>query len=274
VRVLCLGGGGLRAAFQVPILERLVPSNRYDLIMGISAGAVNGAFAAQGDLEALRPDWEAATARSSIGGVPGVFSVSRHPWHYVYSLAPLHDRLRTSISLSRLRVPFACGVVVRETHQYRLLDASDMSDDAQLHAAIIASGSIAGLMPPVHFRDDSGTASLYDGGHRHSLPPIPATRLGDVTDADAVLTSPISRPDPPGPHGGLPQAMLWVFENQIDIAKRLDLDYLEALSRDRHIAVRVFAPDGPLGGMFDGRSAMVRRRLEAGEAALHHPLEL
>ena len=49
--MLCLGGGGLRAAFEVPILEALLSAHRYDLILGISAGAVNGFFAAQGTVE-------------------------------------------------------------------------------------------------------------------------------------------------------------------------------------------------------------------------------
>ena len=77
MRVLCLGGGGLRAAFEVPILEALLSAHRYDLIMGISAGAVNGLFAAQGNVDGIRTTWEAATVRRAISNVPGALWTSR-----------------------------------------------------------------------------------------------------------------------------------------------------------------------------------------------------
>jgi predicted acylesterase/phospholipase RssA len=65
VRVLALGGGGLRAAFQVPILEALLSARSYDLIMGISAGAVNGVYITADDVGhalAVRRDLEAASS--------------------------------------------------------------------------------------------------------------------------------------------------------------------------------------------------------------------
>jgi predicted acylesterase/phospholipase RssA len=272
VRVLCLGGGGLRAAFQVPIVEALVAAERYDLILGISAGAINGALVAQGDLGELRAGWEASTSPRPLRGVAGIFAISWQPWLGLYSLAPLRSRLRDTVSLARLQVPFACGVVVRETHEYRLLAASDMADDVQLHTALVASGSVAGLMPPVAYRDKHGTWSLYDGGHRHSVPPIPPEYAADVTHVDAVLLTPL-RHDPVCGSRNLPHALVWAFENAAELAKRLDLDYLMSLG-ENDVSVRVYAPARALGGIFDAHPDIVRLRFEQGEAALDHPLEL
>jgi predicted acylesterase/phospholipase RssA len=136
----------------VPILEALLAKHSYGLIMGVSAGAVNGVFAAQGDVAGIRDAWEESTARRAISSVPGALSLSHRPWHNLYSLAPLQERLEQGVSLDRIGVDFACGVVVRDTREYRLLVAGEMVDDEQLHAAIMASSSIAGLMPPVFFR--------------------------------------------------------------------------------------------------------------------------
>jgi predicted acylesterase/phospholipase RssA len=262
----------MRAAFEVPILETLLAEHDYGLIMGISAGAVNGVFAAQGDVGALRPNWEHSEVQRPIAGVPGALALSHRPWQHVYSLGPLNKRLEQGVSLDRLRNEFACGVVVRETREFRLLAASDMTDDRQLRAAILASSSIAGLMPPVAFHGDGRVASLYDGGHRHCVPPIPSARLPEVEHLDVVSCAPLHQTEDdthPVAH-----AMVWAFENHAEIAWQLDLDRLMAIHRDRGISVHIYAPAQPLGGMFDARPATIEARIRQGEAALGQPLEL
>ena len=273
MRVLTLAGGGLRAAFQVPILEALLSEHAYDLIMGISAGAVNGVYAAQGDFEAIRKTWEESTVRRAISSVPGAIALSHRPWHNVYSLGPLHERLEERVSLDRLRVDFACGVVLRDTREYRLLVAGEMADDDQLRTAIVGSSSIAGLMPPVAFHVDDGVVALYDGGHRHCVPPIPPAQLPRVEHIDVVACVPVAHVER-HEHEGLLHGMLWAFENQTEISWQLDLDRLKTVSRNSGIAVRVYAPRRPLGGMFDGRAAAMQDRLEQGKTALDQPLEL
>jgi predicted acylesterase/phospholipase RssA len=274
VRVLCLGGGGLRAAFEVPILEALLSRYEYDLIMGISAGAVNGVLAAQDNVEGIRRTWEASSVRRAISSVPGALALSHRPWHSVYSLDPLRERLEERVSLDRLRVDFACGVVVRETREYRMLAAGDMADDEQLCTAIVASSSIAGLMPPVAFRVGDAEVALYDGGHRHCVPPIPPALVPRVEHIDVVACVPITASEHHEEHAGLMHAILWAFENNAEISWQLDLDNLRTLRRDRGISIRVYAPRRTLGSMFDGRGAVMQARMEQGQAAVDHPLEL
>jgi hypothetical protein len=205
--------------------------------------------------------------------VPGAFAISRRPWESVYSLAPLRARLEASISLARLRVPLACGVVVGDTREYRNLSSTDMTEDEQLYTAILASGSIAGLMPAMVLHDHRGPSILYDGGHRHCLPPIPVSLEPHVTHIDAVLCAPLEREKVQHRHG-LAHSVAWAFESVAELSKRLDLDYLRALSKDRNVSVRVYAPTHTLGGLLDGHRKHLRRRIELGEAAIENPLVL
>jgi predicted acylesterase/phospholipase RssA len=147
-----------------------------------------------------------------------------------------------------------------------------MTDDRQLRAAIVASSSIAGLMPPVAFHGDVTAASRYDGGHRHCVPPIPSARLPEVDHLDVVSCAPLHSTEDdihPAVH-----AMLWAFENHAEIAWRLDLDRLMAVHRDRGVSVRIYAPARPLGGMSDARPPTIEARIRQGEAALGQPLVL
>ena len=91
---LVLSGGGARAAYQVGVLRgisRLVPSLRFDIVAGVSAGALNATFLAshRSDLsnaaEELTEIWSrlesrydtAAVFPGSVGGGAIVVLVSR-----------------------------------------------------------------------------------------------------------------------------------------------------------------------------------------------------
>jgi predicted acylesterase/phospholipase RssA len=273
VRVLCLAGGGLRAAFQVPIIERLLAEAEYGLILGISAGAVNGVLAAQGDVALMRRGWESVGAHRPVLGVPGAFSLSPRPWRSLYTLFPLRRRLAAAVSLDRLRVPFGCGVVVRQTHEYRMLMSTEMSDDAQLHGGILGSCAIAGLVPPVTLHDQSGAWLLSDGGHRHNLPTVAAAHADRVTHIDAVFSSPLHH-HPLPVHRDLAHSIAWTFEIELEVARQRDFEYLQAIREAGGATVRVFAPPEPTGGVLDGRPATMRARFEQGAIARDNPLEL
>lgn len=273
MRILCLGGGGLRGAFQVPILEALLAEHEYDLILGISSGAMNGALVAQGDVERLRPAWESTSSRDSLRGVPGAYALSRHPWRGAFTLGPLRRRLRNNVRLDRIRTPFGCGVVVRETHQYRLLMAADMTEDRQLHDAVVASGAIAGLFPPVTWRDPAGTWTASDGGHRHNVPPVPKSCETRVRHVDAIFTAPLRLP-PARAHGDLVHSVAWAFESYLELTRLLDVERLRKLRDARGVTLGIYAPSRPTGGILDAHPETIRARLHAGEEALRNPLKL
>jgi hypothetical protein len=127
-------------------------------------------------------------------------------------------------------------------------------------------------MPAIVFRDHSGPSILYDGGHRHCIPPIPPTHEEHVTHIDAVLCAPLGREQTSHRHG-LAHSVAWAFESAAELSKRLDLDYLHTLSKE-DVAVRIYAPTQGLGGLLDGHRQHLRDRMELGRAALKNPLEL
>lgn len=273
MRLLCLGGGGLRGAFQVPILEALLAEHDYDLILGVSSGAMNGALAAQGDVQRLRAAWESSSSRDSMRGVPGAFALSRQPWHGAFSLRPLRKRLETSVRLERIGTPFGCGVVLRETGEYRVLMASEMTGDRQLHDAVVASAAIAGIFPPVTLHDGGRRWTMSDGGHRHNVPPVPKADEAAVHHVDAVFTAPLD-PPPVVAHRDLAHSMAWAFENFLELTRLLDVERLRKLRDSRGVSLGVYAPSRPTGGILDAHPETIEARLRAGEEALRSPVEL
>ena len=270
MRILALGGGGLRTAFQVPIVERLLDEYSYDLIVGISAGAVNGALAASGRVDWLRDEWEGIGTRMPLTGVSGLWSVSGRPWSSLFSLGPLRRRLVEQVSLDDLHTPLACGVVVRETHAYRALISSNMTEDRQLHGAITASSAIAGLMPPVRLKDARGSWTLVDGGHRHSVPPVPSPWAERMTHLDAIYCMPLETHEEPV-RPALLHAMAWALENHLESFKALDLERMR-LRAVHGVHVRIWAPSVPIGRVLDARPDVIQQRLRLGEEARAQPV--
>lgn len=273
-RVLLLGGGGFKGAAQVPVCEHLAGEGRgYDEVRGVSVGALNGALVAQGQLGTLAELWAGVRSRTRLGGVPGFLAPAWWRWRGWYSLAPLAAVVERHLAVERLRVPFGCGVVARETGDYRtLVFRPGQGSDAALHLAVLGSCAIAGVMEPEPFPDDElGTVLLSDGGHRHTVPPAPA----DADQVDVVLCQPLE-PElrPTCCVDRLGEAWAWALDTQLDAQLRADLDALRARAAQGCL-VRVWAPPEPLGGLLDAsrgriawRQEVGRRMVEAGPVVL------
>jgi predicted acylesterase/phospholipase RssA len=57
MKALVLGGGGAHGAYEAGVAKALLERESYDLICGVSIGAVNGAFIAAGNPDALERFW-------------------------------------------------------------------------------------------------------------------------------------------------------------------------------------------------------------------------
>ena len=61
MRGLALEGGGAKGAFHVGALDAFFERGyRFDMIMGTSIGALNGAMVAEGEFDTLKRLWEQA----------------------------------------------------------------------------------------------------------------------------------------------------------------------------------------------------------------------
>ena len=158
-RALLLSGGAFRGAVQVPVIEELCSRNYYDAIYGVSVGSINGAMAAQDELDKLREIWDT---------VDGVGSFLRPKWYWpfkgYYDMTPLRTKLEKYLSLDRVKIRYRAGVVSGTTGEYFNLKAEDMLLDREYHDAVQASSCQAGIMIPGTFIHKGKEHLGYDGG--------------------------------------------------------------------------------------------------------------
>lgn len=274
MRVLCLSGGGFKGAVQLPVLARLLRTEgrRYDLIQGVSVGAINGAMASQGDLDALDRVWDGIDDGFAYDGVRGYLSVAILGLRAVYSLRPLRRKLRTYLHCDRLQVPLGVGVVVRNTGEYHTLryDAQHQVDrGVGFQEAVLGSSAIAPLMEPQEVALDGRPCLLSDGGHVHILPPPPR----EATEVDAVFTLPVHRPWlAASSEDDIFAASAWAVENQFTLGCARDFEDLKRRAVDGGLKVRVYAPPEALGGLLKADAATIRERKRVGEAMAGSPV--
>jgi predicted acylesterase/phospholipase RssA len=269
MKVLSLGGGAFKGAFQVPILERLVEENDYDLILGISVGAINAAFASQGDFIGLHKAWNKLDTKNPLAGVPGYFSFALHRFKGLWSLDPLYRKLKKDLSLQALQIPLGIGVVSRELRSYITLYSQDMLEDIELHKSIIASSAISGLMEPIQLKINGIAHTLCDGGHIHKLP-LPSQ---EVEQLDVILSSVLkAEPQKTDDIISLPKAIAWLVEQQMYYTRLQDIRKIKMLCRNHGTKTRIFAPSIPTGNMLRADKEIIRFRMHLGQEAYQNPL--
>jgi len=265
VRVLCLQGGGMRGALQVECAIRLVSQRPYDLILGTSVGALNGAMLAGKAYTALRRLWLGIHDPAPVDGIKGLmrFAGFLNGASY-YTLAPVQDLLDRHV---RQDAPVALGVGVvdlrRDTHH--TLYARDAGSDAAWRAQVRASASV----PFVHDCPSWGGTTWGDGGLKHSFPPPPA----GATEVDVVLCHPRA----PAPRPARAIDHTWeragvLVDALTSTAQAADIERLRGI-RAMGVAVRVFAPREEMGGFLDAHRDTIRALLEESRAMLAHPQE-
>jgi len=173
-----LSGGASLGAIQVGMLQALFERHiRPDLIVGVSAGALNGAFVA------ARPQGPATAAELAeiwidlhrgkvfpLNPLTGLFGFAGLRGHMVpdSGLRALIGRHLTTERLEDLRVPL--HVVATDV----LTGLEVRLSEGPLPAAILASTAIPGVLPSV---DWQGRA-LMDGGVANNTPISHAIELG------------------------------------------------------------------------------------------------
>lgn len=247
-RALVLSGGGTYGAFQVGALIGLTEAGYdWDLIVGTSAGALNGAFMSQAmpSKQRLRAYellkfWRGFTSNqvytSNVGhllvdSICETFGIKREPKPAIYDTAPL----RSTIA-SNMPKPPAIGFKVVATNlatsEARVVDASQVDD---MVSWVLASASVPVLFPPVEIEGHL----WVDGGVRRNDPLEEAIQAGAV-EIDVVLCTPLT-----------PQLRpLGKSPSLFQVAERALVDVREAFSdgdadewrKSKVARVRVIAP--------------------------------
>ena len=272
MRVLNLAGGAFKGAYQVPIATALCAANKYDLILGTSVGAINGAVLATKQPELLHSIWTGLDDRDPWGGVKGFLKplwwkipLPGKPPDGLFTLEPMRAMLERHVRPQSFQTPYGCGYVVRNTGAYRVVHFDETAKASELHDAIMASSAMSGIMEAIRVGDED----RVDGGHRNVLARMPK----GVKEVDAVFCTELAPLEKPRCERGALNAILWGIESALHNTALEDLEDLRELARSG-VKVRVWAPKVSLGGMLDASAEMIGTRMQLGTQDLGKPLTL
>jgi NTE family protein len=229
MRALVLSGGGARGAYQVGVLQKVMLDEKrdYDILCGVSVGALNTAYLAQAPkgeapaaFERLRKLWMGIDD-SKIFEKWKLWPLSIPFKPSVYSTRPLRALLAANLSTADIRASgrkLRIGAVSWETGAYR--EATEQDPD-------LASWVLASSAFPIMFEHVTiGGEEWTDGGLRDVTPLGAAIKLG-ATSIDVVMCS---NPDSPSPW---PAKGKKVYER---LGRMLDIVFDEIMRTDLQVA--------------------------------------
>ncbi len=200
-KAIVLSGGGARGAFQVGVLKELLLEQAMvpEVISGVSIGAVNGFFAAQGpdQIKKLESFWREIETSSDVYRSRW-FSVMLMymgwQWGYpsIYKPGPFQKRLRRYVRKSKgneFVSDFRCGAVDLISGNYKSIG----KDHYLLDQFIFACMSVPVIFPAVKIKDkkDQLLNGVYiDGAVRNVTPLMEVIRHNpNVTEIHVVMTT-------------------------------------------------------------------------------------
>lgn len=215
-----LGGGASSAAAQVGMLRALAESGiSPDIIIGTSAGALNGVILADDPVGAvtrleaiwttlktrrLIPDTRLRRARNLAG---------RRHMYMNHGLCGLFEEHITSTTFEELAMVFACVATDLDDGSAVILDSG------HLLSALLATCAIPGVFPTV-MRDGR---ALVDGLCVANLPVREALELGA---ASVVVLDGRPGSQPPGPRKDVRDTIGAAFAATLAQQRRSDLEYV------------------------------------------------
>jgi NTE family protein len=275
MRALVLSGGGAKGAFQIGVLKKWIQEEgrEYDILCGVSVGALNAAFLAQapmGQLAAaygkLAETWlqvNSTNVRKSwfFGKLAALWKSS------VYDSSPLAQWVTRDLDPRAVRASgrkLRVGCVSWETGDYYA--ATELDEDLQKW--VTASASFPVFLAPVEINGQLWT----DGGVRNVTPLGEAIRLG-ATTVDVVMCSNPDSPDPwstKGQHAlpGYAMRAIGLLETEVergDLAVcGLKNDLAELGEKYRKVQLNLVQPTVALGASLEFDPAEILRMVQIG----------
>ncbi len=173
---LVLSGGGAKGAFQVGAEKyaREVKGYQWNIIAGVSVGALNGVMLAMGKYQRLFEIWDTISNDRVYTGGFNLLSVIKLIFgaKSFFGNEPLKRMLVQEIEPDKITADLRIGTVALVTGEYRQFTATD----PHLVEAILASTVMPIVWEPVNV--SPALRSMVDGGVRNVSP------VGDVLDDD------------------------------------------------------------------------------------------
>jgi NTE family protein len=250
-RGLVLSGGGAYGWYHVGALKALSENQPlgYDVITGVSVGALNAAFIgmhpkelhnqAALDLEGL---WlnEVKTSRSVYA--PWWFSGAHYlvGWwkgslYHTKPLEALLTRLWSQQRLTESGVDVSVGAVSLESQTYKLHSLNE----GNAVNKILASAAMVGLFPAVEIDGEH----WLDGGLRNMIPVLDAIQKG-CTEIDVITCNPLSDPEKqPVEHKRLLKVLLRGLSSVVAEVHKNDIEVAKLTAEINGIKLNVYCPD-------------------------------
>lgn len=278
MRALVLSGGGSKGAFQVGALEHMLGDLelQYDIIAGISVGALNGAFISQ---------FKAGEEKEAIKGLVDVWNTvnDRRIFNLNHWRMKRRPFKRDKVSMLRSalkKLSFYDSTPLEEMVEEVLdpfllwnsgkklsIGCVSLSDGEIRHwdenSKDIVKAVAASAAYPVFFRPVEIDGELWtDGGIRHTTPIEQAISMG-ATEIDVILTGPIPEKQKFNV-GNTVQHLLAVIGVLLDEVYDTDMIIGALLAEKADVPVRLLFPTPGLtnGGLdFNPDSIKLNREL-------------
>lgn len=277
---LVLSGGGAKGAFQF-IAEKYAREEKgyqWDVIAGVSVGALNGVMLAMKKYQRLEEIWWGISNDQIYNGRLNFWSMLKIAFgaQSIYTNDPLWELLQREYEPSLVEVDLRIGVVSLRTGEYVRFVPSEPG----FEKAILASTAIPIVWKPVQVSD--AYPDMVDGGVRNISP------LGDVldTDPDEVIIincSPLTPPVLDRPLGNaldIGMHTLEVLLNEIFVTDlrefvRINHNVKEAQAAGvtlhnesgkpyKYYDYKIIQPDTVLGDTMDFSREATEMRIQAG----------
>jgi len=191
-KALVLSGGAVKGAFQVGVLKFLlgVKEERYDIITGVSVGALNGAYLAQfrkSDTILASKNLEELWLKINKQNIYKHWTIPYLGalWNKsIYNSKPLQDLIKDNINLNLIRAnnrDVLVGAVNLKTTEYKLFNC--YKDN--FIEGVMASSAFPGFFCPVEINGE-----LYTDGGVKEITPLKAAIDKGADEVDVIICSP------------------------------------------------------------------------------------
>ncbi len=278
---LILSGGGARGAFQVGAEKyaREVKGYQWDIIAGVSVGAMNGAMLAMHRFARLLELWDNISDDQVYTGGFNLLSVVKILFGAkgFYGNEPLKKMMQAEFEAGQVIDDLHVGAVSLISGEYVQFTRQSL----ELSKAILASASIPVVWPPVDVSADY--PAMVDGGVRNITP------VGDVLELepDEIViincgnAKTPNMPNAPSNVLSIGMRALDIMQNEIFVNDMKEFLRINALVLEagqqgailhhpksgrplKYYPCQVIEPDGVLGDVLDFSQKSVQAALKAG----------
>lgn len=287
---LVLSGGGAKGAFQCGAEKyaREVKGYHWDIIAGVSVGALNGVMLAMKKYARLFEIWNTISNDQVYTGGFNIVAILKILFgaKSFYGNDPLKKLLLQELEPDKVQADLRIGAVSLVSGEY----VEFRGDEPNLAEAVLASTVMPIIWTPVEV--SAGNRSMVDGGVRNISP------IGDVLDAepDEVVIINCS-PEASEPLPGPPENIVKIGTRTLDImlnelfrsdvrefvrinhlvkqAEKNGLTLLHPTSNRplKYYDYKIIEPLHPLGDTLDFSQSSVQKSLQAGVERARQVLE-